>query len=103
WRWAWSFYTHFCLPTLGRLVSREWAHTGRFLAQSIPGFYERYPLERVVELWREAGIVDVQVRPMSLGGGVVMWGTKQPRGARTAGLAAAAAGEADGCGNANAT
>jgi len=76
WRWAWSFYTHVGLPTLGRLVSREWAHTGRFLAESIPTFYERYPMERVVELWRDAGIEDVQVRPMSLGGGVVMWGRK---------------------------
>ncbi|MGH2912233.1 MAG: class I SAM-dependent methyltransferase, partial [Solirubrobacteraceae bacterium] len=74
WRWAWSFYCHVGLPTLGRLVSREWAHTGRFLAQSIPAFYERYPIERVVELWGEADIVDVHVHPMSLGGGVVMWG-----------------------------
>jgi demethylmenaquinone methyltransferase / 2-methoxy-6-polyprenyl-1,4-benzoquinol methylase len=76
WRWAWSFYTHVGLPTLGRVVSREWAHTGRFLAKSIPSFYERYPVERVVELWGEAGIEDVHVRAMSLGGGVVMWGTK---------------------------
>jgi demethylmenaquinone methyltransferase/2-methoxy-6-polyprenyl-1,4-benzoquinol methylase len=76
WRWAWSFYTHVGLPTLGRVVGREWAHTGRFLAKSIPSFYERYPVERVVELWREAGIEDVEVRPMRLGGGVVMWGTK---------------------------
>jgi demethylmenaquinone methyltransferase/2-methoxy-6-polyprenyl-1,4-benzoquinol methylase len=76
WRWAWSFYTHVGLPALGRAVSREWSHTGRFLAESIPGFYERYPIERVVELWREAGIEDVEVRAMSLGGGVVMWGTK---------------------------
>jgi demethylmenaquinone methyltransferase/2-methoxy-6-polyprenyl-1,4-benzoquinol methylase len=77
WRWAWSFYTHVGLPTLGRLVSREWAHTGRFLAESIPGFYARYPVEAVVELWREVGIEEVQVRPMSLGGGLVMWGTKR--------------------------
>jgi demethylmenaquinone methyltransferase/2-methoxy-6-polyprenyl-1,4-benzoquinol methylase len=77
WREAWRFYTHMGLPTLGRLVSREWAHTGRFLADSIPGFYERYPVERVVELWGLAGLTDVRVRPMSLGGGVVMWATKQ--------------------------
>jgi demethylmenaquinone methyltransferase / 2-methoxy-6-polyprenyl-1,4-benzoquinol methylase len=77
WRWAWRLYTHVGLPTLGRLVSREWAHTGRFLAESIPSFYERYPIERVVELWERAGITDVHVRSMSLGGGVVMWGTKR--------------------------
>jgi demethylmenaquinone methyltransferase / 2-methoxy-6-polyprenyl-1,4-benzoquinol methylase len=76
WRTAWRFYTHVGLPTLGRAVSREWAHTGRFLARSIPDFYERYPIARVTELWEHAGIADVHVRPMSLGGGVVMWGTK---------------------------
>jgi demethylmenaquinone methyltransferase / 2-methoxy-6-polyprenyl-1,4-benzoquinol methylase len=79
WRGLWSFYTHVGLPVLGRAVSREWAHTGRFLAQSIPAFYERYPMTRVVEIWEQAGIWDVHVRRMSLGGGVVMWGTKQKR------------------------
>jgi demethylmenaquinone methyltransferase/2-methoxy-6-polyprenyl-1,4-benzoquinol methylase len=77
WRWLWRLYTNVGLPTLGRIVSREWAHTGRFLANSIPDFYDLYPLARVVELWEAAGIGDVTVRPMSLGGGVVMWGTKQ--------------------------
>jgi len=76
WRGLWDFYTRVGLPTLGRIVSREWAYTGRFLSESIPGFYERYPVGRVVELWRGAGIVDVHVRSMSLGGGVVMWGTR---------------------------
>jgi demethylmenaquinone methyltransferase/2-methoxy-6-polyprenyl-1,4-benzoquinol methylase len=77
WRWAWGLYTRIGLPLLGRLVSSEWAHTGRFLSASIPNFYELYPIERVVELWKEAGIADVHVRPMSLGGGLVMWGTKR--------------------------
>jgi demethylmenaquinone methyltransferase / 2-methoxy-6-polyprenyl-1,4-benzoquinol methylase len=79
WRSAWRFYTRVGLPTLGRLVSREWAYTGSFLAESIPRFYERYPIGRVVELWESAGIEEVHVRPMSLGGGIVMWGTKRPR------------------------
>ena len=77
WRASWTLYTHVGLPTLGRLVSREWAHTGSFLADSIPSFYEHCPIERVVKLWEQAGITDVHVRPMSLGGGVVMWGTKR--------------------------
>ncbi len=76
WRAAWRLYTRVGLPALGRLVSREWAATGAFLAHSIPDFYARYPLERIVELWRAAGIEHVQVRRMSLGGGVVMWGEK---------------------------
>jgi demethylmenaquinone methyltransferase/2-methoxy-6-polyprenyl-1,4-benzoquinol methylase len=76
WRVAWRLYTHVGLPAAGRAVSREWAQTGRFLAHSIPDFYERYPLERVLELWRAAGIEAVQARRMSLGGGVVIWGTR---------------------------
>lgn len=76
WRHLWELYTRVGLPLLGRIVSREWAHTGRFLSKSIPGFYERYPMTRVVELWEEAGIANVRVKSMSLGGGVVMWGTK---------------------------
>jgi demethylmenaquinone methyltransferase/2-methoxy-6-polyprenyl-1,4-benzoquinol methylase len=76
-RRLWQLYTRVGLPLLGRIVSREWAHTGHFLARSIPDFYERHPMSRVVELWRQAGIEDVHVRSMSFGGGVVMWGTRQ--------------------------
>jgi demethylmenaquinone methyltransferase/2-methoxy-6-polyprenyl-1,4-benzoquinol methylase len=80
-RLAWRLYTWAGLPLLGRLVSRDWYEVGRFLGPSIAGFYERYPLERVVGLWREAGIASVQARRMSLGGGVVMWGVRSNGGA----------------------
>ena len=76
WRMLWTLYTRAGLPALGRLVSREWAATGRFLARSIPEFYARHPLEQLVRLWSEAGIGSVRVRRMSLGGGVVIWGTR---------------------------
>jgi demethylmenaquinone methyltransferase / 2-methoxy-6-polyprenyl-1,4-benzoquinol methylase len=76
WRASWSLYTHVGLPALGRAVSREWAAAGSFLGHSIPEFYERCPLQRIVELWRAAGIEAVTARRMSLGGGVVMWGTR---------------------------
>jgi demethylmenaquinone methyltransferase/2-methoxy-6-polyprenyl-1,4-benzoquinol methylase len=82
WRASWRLYTHVGLPALGRLFSREWFATGRFLAHSIPEFYERHPLEEIVGLWRAAGIEGVQVRRMSLGGGVVMWGTRGAPGER---------------------
>ena len=75
-RLLWRLYTWVGLPVLGRLVSRDWYVVGRFLGPSIAGFYTRYPLDRVAELWREAGIEDVEVRRMSLGGGVVMWGVR---------------------------
>jgi hypothetical protein len=57
-------------------VSREWYEVGRFLGPSIDGFWGRQPLPEVVEMWRAAGITSVEVRKMSLGGGVVMWGVR---------------------------
>ncbi len=75
-RLAWRLYTRAGLPLLGRLVSRDWYEVGRFLGPSIAGFYERYPLARVVAMWREAGIVSIETQRMSLGGGVVMWGVR---------------------------
>jgi demethylmenaquinone methyltransferase/2-methoxy-6-polyprenyl-1,4-benzoquinol methylase len=74
---AWWLYTRVGLPTLGRLVSREWYEVGRFLGPSIDGFWRRYPLPQVVEMWRGAGIDAVEARKMSLGGGVVMWGVRE--------------------------
>ncbi|HEV2973688.1 MAG TPA: class I SAM-dependent methyltransferase [Solirubrobacteraceae bacterium] len=75
-RAAWRLYTAVGLPALGRLASREWAHVGRFLGPSIRGFYERHPLPAIVGYWREAGLIDVTVRRISLGGGVVICGTR---------------------------
>jgi demethylmenaquinone methyltransferase / 2-methoxy-6-polyprenyl-1,4-benzoquinol methylase len=75
WFWAWRLYTRIGLPALGRIASRSWFDAGRFLGPSIEGFYRSYPLRRQVELWEAAGIGRVEVRRMSLGGGVVIWGT----------------------------
>jgi demethylmenaquinone methyltransferase / 2-methoxy-6-polyprenyl-1,4-benzoquinol methylase len=80
WRALWRFYTRVGLPALGRLVSREWMETGRFLAQNIPAFYARHPLDDVVRMWSDAGIAGVTARRMSLGGGVVIWGTRDGGG-----------------------
>jgi demethylmenaquinone methyltransferase/2-methoxy-6-polyprenyl-1,4-benzoquinol methylase len=74
--WAWRFYTAVGLPTLGRLASREWAEVGRFLGPSIRGFYAQHPLQRIMGYWREAGLIDIDVRRMSLGGGVVISATR---------------------------
>ena len=43
-------------------------------------FQRLHPLERIVGYWRDAGLRDVEVRRMSLGGGVVMSATKAGRG-----------------------
>ncbi|MDX6488972.1 MAG: demethylmenaquinone methyltransferase / 2-methoxy-6-polyprenyl,4-benzoquinol methylase [Gaiellaceae bacterium] len=76
WRPAWELYVRLGLPAAGRVLSPGWHEVGRFLGPSIRGFYARYPLARVLELWREAGIEDVQARRLSLGGGVVIWGRR---------------------------
>jgi len=76
WRAAWVLYTRVGLPVGGLAASREWFRTGRFLGPSISGFYRRYPLAEQGRWWRDAGLDPVRYRPMSLGGGVVIWGTK---------------------------
>ena len=76
WRPLWDLYVGVGLPALGRLASKGWYDVGRFLGPSIRGFYERWPLERQLQLWRDAGVTDVRARRMSVGGGVVIWGTR---------------------------
>jgi demethylmenaquinone methyltransferase/2-methoxy-6-polyprenyl-1,4-benzoquinol methylase len=76
-RSLWRLYTRVGLPTLGRLISRDWQEVGRFLGPSITDLYQRLPLERQLELWRAAGIASVEAKVMSLGGGVVIWGTRR--------------------------
>jgi len=75
WLWPWRLYTRVGLPLLGRIDSRGWARAGAFLGPSIERFYREHPLPRQVELWEAAGIERVGARRMSLGGGVVIWGT----------------------------
>ena len=76
WRPLWWLYTRIGLPGLGRLFGRDWYEVGRFLGPSIEALYERWPLERQLELWTSAGISQVRQRRMSLGGGVVTWGVR---------------------------
>ena len=74
WKMPWVVYSGFILPSAGRLVGHGWYQVGRFLRRSIEDFHRRYPDPS--NLWREAGLVDVVEKPMSLGGGLVIWGRK---------------------------
>lgn len=77
WKQAWVFYTRVLLPPLGLLAGgRAWWRVGTFLGPSITRHYARYPLDWQVRAWEDAGLVDVRVRRMSLGGGLVMWARK---------------------------
>ena len=75
-RAAWILYVRFGLPLAGAAIAPGWREVGRFLGPSIRGFYERTPLDAVLELWRVAGIADVRYRRLSLGGGIVIWGRR---------------------------
>ena len=75
-RAAWEAYVRAGLPVAGRAVSPGWAEVGDFLGPSIRDFWRRFPPERLRGIWEGAGIEGVQARLQSLGGGVVMWGTR---------------------------
>ncbi len=73
---AWELYVRAGLPLAGRVLRKGWGEVGDFLGGSIRAFWAHYPVERQLELWEEAGIHDVSMRRLSLGGGVVIWGLK---------------------------
>jgi demethylmenaquinone methyltransferase/2-methoxy-6-polyprenyl-1,4-benzoquinol methylase len=75
-RAGWTAYTRFVLPVLGAAAGRGWYEVGRFLGPSIVDHYERYPLDWQVGAWEQAGLTDVGYTKMTLGAGLVMWGTK---------------------------
>lgn len=77
WHVAWLGYTRLVLPVAGAVTGgREWYEVGRFLGPSISRHYRLYPVCWTVEAWQRAGMQDVTVRRMSLGGGLVMHGRR---------------------------
>ena len=78
WRLAWRGYTRLVLPVAGGLLGgRGWWRVGGFLGPNIDDHYARFPLDAHVDAWRRAGIVDIEVAVMSLGGGLVMSGRRR--------------------------
>ena len=76
WRPLWDVWVGVGLPGAGRVIGNGWHEVGTFLGGSIREHYEKWPLERLLGAWREAGIGDVRARRLSLGGGIVTWGRK---------------------------
>ncbi len=70
---AWELWVRIGLPAVGAVISPGWREVGSFLGPSIRDFHRRHD---VLDLWRAAGIQDVQARRLSLGGGLVVWGRK---------------------------
>jgi demethylmenaquinone methyltransferase / 2-methoxy-6-polyprenyl-1,4-benzoquinol methylase len=76
WRPLWELYVRVGLPAAGAVVSPGWGGVGRFLGPSIRDFWRDWPEPRLLDAWREAGLVDVVARRLSLGGGIVVWGRR---------------------------
>ncbi len=77
WHFWWWLYTRLLLPAGGWATGgREWFGVGRFLGPNISQHYRKYPLSWTEDAWRGAGFENIGVRVMSLGGGLVMWGTR---------------------------
>ncbi|MEO9176288.1 MAG: class I SAM-dependent methyltransferase [Gaiellales bacterium] len=75
-RVAWEGYTRAGLPLAGRAIGHGWLEVGRFLNGSIRRFADSFPPARLGELFEQAGLEQVRVRRMSLGGGTVVTGRR---------------------------
>ena len=76
WRLLWRLYTRVGLPLAGRLLSSSWGMVGDFLGPSIERFYAAHSQAQLECYWRAAGLANVRVQRMSLGGGTVMSATQ---------------------------
>jgi demethylmenaquinone methyltransferase/2-methoxy-6-polyprenyl-1,4-benzoquinol methylase len=73
----WELWMRVGLPAAGRAIGHGWHEVGTFLGPSIRGHYGEWPLPRLLQAWRDAGIGDVQAKRLSVGGGIVTWGRKK--------------------------
>jgi demethylmenaquinone methyltransferase/2-methoxy-6-polyprenyl-1,4-benzoquinol methylase len=73
----WELYVRVGLPAAGAVIGPGWHEVGRFLGDSIRDFHRRYPLPRLRDLWTGAGLENPQIRLLSLGGGIVVWGRRR--------------------------
>src|SRR5438552_202684 len=72
----WLLHTRVGLPLLGRLFSARWSAVGGCPGPSIDRFYRDHPESEIEGYWRDAGLVDVTSRRVSVGGAIVMSGIK---------------------------
>jgi len=77
WRPLWELYVRVGLPGAGAVIAPGWHEVGSFLGPSIRNFWKEWPEPRLLDAWREAGFDDVHARRLSVGGGIVVWGTRR--------------------------
>ena len=73
----WLLYTRLVLPISANFLSPGWGEVGSFLGPSIASFSKRYSLGDLTEMWQLAGLGQIRVKLLSLGGAFVMWGKKE--------------------------
>lgn len=76
WHPAWRAWTRIGLPAAGLLAGGGWYRTGRFLGPSIERFWEQHPLEEVLGWWADAGLRELHAQRLSVGGAVIIRGTR---------------------------
>lgn len=76
WRWCWLAYTRIGLPAATFPISAGWRRIGSFLGPSISELYRGRTVEDLRLLVQEAGIADARCKEMSLGGAVLIWGSR---------------------------
>ena len=76
WRPLWELWVRVGLPGAGLVIGDGWHEVGTFLGPSIKEHYAAWPVPRLLQAWRDAGIEDVRARRLSLGGGLVTWGRR---------------------------
>jgi demethylmenaquinone methyltransferase/2-methoxy-6-polyprenyl-1,4-benzoquinol methylase len=77
WRPLWELYVRIGLPGAGAIIAPGWHEVGSFLGPSIRNFWKEWPEQRLLKAWHDAGIDAVRGQRLSVGGGVVVWGTKR--------------------------
>ncbi len=81
-RALWMAHSFLWMPLATRLLSPGWREVGGFLGPSITAFYKRHSLDDLRAMWAAAGVKEAKVKMLSLGGAVVMWGSKESTNAR---------------------
>ena len=75
-RAGWKAYAHGVGRGVAGAFGPGWREVGTFLPRSIEAWASDWPVERQLETWTEAGVVDLRVRRMTLGAGVVIVGRR---------------------------
>jgi demethylmenaquinone methyltransferase/2-methoxy-6-polyprenyl-1,4-benzoquinol methylase len=73
----WDLYAGAGLRLAGRALGSGWREVGDFLGGSIKDFSRRYPLETQRRWWDAAGLRGLEVKRLTFGSAVVIWGTRR--------------------------